>query len=534
MIKKILCSGVMTLTVVSPLFADPPKGFEEFRKGLLADFNSFRSRILDHYADFLAGEWHEYEALEGEEKYSSPKLSKMPVIEIDEISEGDNQKKEMLAIYGFTNKDLTSKSNVRQPQFLDWIKNTSNLYNASASEKKQVVEPKTESSDESQGNIGKGDIMTENGLVTDYDGDIFSFYGMKFAFPKVDFDVVTNVNEVNDFSTQWELLDEQKVAEKLIPSIKRIQEKSGLSDYLLYEMIMAYADYKLPQTNDASKMGFTHHILTNMEFGLRIALDNNGQPFMLIPFDEKIYGCSNLPLGGVTYYMFSTPGRQNVQRIGLSTPGLPEDVDLGKPMHLRMDDLHLPYEPVEYSFEHEGLKIEGEMNRNIIPMLYKYPKMDTSGFAASTLSKELRENVVKQIEQQLADDDPLRAADKLLAMIQFAFPYATDDEFHGFEKPYFFEETLFYPKSDCEDRAVFYSYLLWNALGVENDLIAYPNHEATAIKAEKVWGGDMHYVRDGSKFFISDPTFQGAPTGNGMSRYSTTEPVIDLSYSKSE
>lgn len=34
---------------------DPVGGFQEFRKGLLDNFQQFKARILEHYADFLEG-----------------------------------------------------------------------------------------------------------------------------------------------------------------------------------------------------------------------------------------------------------------------------------------------------------------------------------------------------------------------------------------------------------------------------------------------------------------------------------------------
>ncbi len=38
----------MAIAAVTSCHADPPKGFEEFRRGLLDNFNSFKSRILEH------------------------------------------------------------------------------------------------------------------------------------------------------------------------------------------------------------------------------------------------------------------------------------------------------------------------------------------------------------------------------------------------------------------------------------------------------------------------------------------------------
>lgn len=78
----------------------------------------------------------------------------------------------------------------------------------------------------------------------------------------------------------------------------------------------------------------------------------------------------------------------------------------------------------------------------------------------------------------------------LLQFVQSGFSYATDDAFHGFEKPYFLEENLFYPKNDCEDRAIFYTYLLWNALGVENQLLCFPDMRVHRYFTRRHKGGE--------------------------------------------
>lgn len=523
---KYIFAGVMALTVVTSAYADPPKGFEEFRKGIMDNFNNFRSRVLDHYADFLAGEWHEYEALEPEEKFSAPKPSQMPVLDMA-VEDIEPQKKELMISMGFADVDVSELQPKPEPDYLKWIREARSLYTAAPEQDAPSI-PQEEMCNKPE----EGNIVTPEGFLADYSGDIFNFYGMQFALPKADFKILAAINDVDDFSKQWSYLDSQKFADRLIPEIKKIQQLTGLSDYLIFEMIMAYADSKFPQANDASKMAFTHYLLCQMEYCARIALDTQGQPFMLLPFEEEIFGRSALPLEK-RYYLFSTPGRPFKQRTGIRTPQLP-DTDLGKSLSLRMNGLNLPMNPYHYSFEYDGLKIEGDMNQNIIPMIFKYPQMDTSGFAASVLSKDVRDDVVRQVKEQLGGLDPLMAADKLLSMIQFGFPYATDDNYHGFEKPYFFEETLFYPKSDCEDRAVFYSYLVYNALGLEADLIAYPNHEAAAIRAEHVWGGDDYYLRKAEKFFISDPTYRGAPTGSCMLSCKGVTPKVDLTYSDAE
>lgn len=501
-----------------------PAGFEKFRKGIMKDYDSFKSRILEHYADFLAGEWHEYESLDAESKYSEPKPSAIPVTEFV-TDEADSQNKEMLKSLGFVFGTRPMSEVAEAGDYIKWMRGVNSLYNAAPPAKgdgEGSAEVQTET-------VRSGGIVTTNGIAEEAKGDIFNFYGMSFAMPEKDFYIAPMVETTADYAIQWEALQNQGVADKLIPSIEKLQKVTGMSDYLLFEMLTAYLDSKFPDANDASKMSAVHYLLTNMGYGVRLAMDDNKNPFILIPFEEKIYGRSGLNLGRM-YYVFSTPGRPHVKRMGLSSPYLPDNAEHGKAMKLRFDGLNLPYKPYHYAFEHENLKLEGEINENIIPMLYRYPQMDTGGFGASVISQDVRDEVVKQVKAQLGGMDPVKAADRLLAMIQCAFPYSVDDEFHGFEKPYFFEEILYYPKSDCEDRAVFYSYLLWHALGLESQMIAYPGHEAASLNAESVWGGNAHYYHDGKKFFISDPTYLGAPTGQCMTRFQNVEPVIDLSY----
>ena len=84
--KKILSLAIL-LAAASPAVESRAQNnqqsnqsFQEFRKGILNDFSSFRSRILEHYSDFLNGEWHEYEPLKPEVRDSKPKPRTVPKV----------------------------------------------------------------------------------------------------------------------------------------------------------------------------------------------------------------------------------------------------------------------------------------------------------------------------------------------------------------------------------------------------------------------------------------------------------------------
>ena len=76
----------------------------------------------------------------------------------------------------------------------------------------------------------------------------------------------------------------------------------------------------------------------------------------------------------------------------------------------------------------------------------------------------------------------------------------------------FVDELFYYPYSDCEDRAVLYSYLVRTLMGLDVVLLEYPNHMATAVCFDENIDGDYITV-SGKKYIICDPTYIGASIG---------------------
>ncbi|OHE09049.1 MAG: hypothetical protein A2329_09160 [Sulfurimonas sp. RIFOXYB2_FULL_37_5] len=85
----------------------------------------------------------------------------------------------------------------------------------------------------------------------------------------------------------------------------------------------------------------------------------------------------------------------------------------------------------------------------------------------------------------------------------------------------FAQETLFFDKSDCEDRAVLFSYLIKELFDISVVGVKYKDHMATALYVPL--DGDI--VTAGSrKFVIADPTYVDAVIGVSMPRYRSLQP----------
>lgn len=540
--------------------------FQEFRQGILQDFQDFRHTVLEHYADFLEGTWHEYEPLEPMKRDAEPKPVKIPDVKLDKPSVKPVKlpKPRLAGLDGARKPTLPSLSEelgdgipgqtapVTKPELPDHAKLPPSPFAPPKAEippeaKREiptslkvkpelgtpilgqvtpVVIPQPEPEPEPQAPVEEKPAPEESREGK----DVVKFYGMDMLVPHIDFNISERLDKVSDFARHWKALDEQdaaaRIEEALMPKIQEL----GLNDYLAYEFLCAYMDSKFPTAGLSPKLSAVHYMLANLGYNARIAVaTKTGEPIILIPAEQKLYGVTYMTLNGTNFYVL---GNRFAKIAGspLATCDLPKGASSGKKFDMKIKGLNIPKKERKFEVNHGNIRLSGTLNENLMPIVYRYPQMNTGDYAMSWLDQSLRDDLVRQVREQLGEKEKLAATNELLQFVQSGFEYATDDDFHGFEKPYFLEENFYYPKNDCEDRAILYTYLLWNALGTDNQLIAFPGHEsaAVAIPGQNINGSSYEY--GGKRYFISDPTFIGANTGMCMRRYETTSPTIDYTY----
>ncbi|MDE5661278.1 MAG: hypothetical protein K2I04_01460, partial [Muribaculaceae bacterium] len=334
----------------------------------------------------------------------------------------------------------------------------------------------------------------------------------------------------SDFAAQWRALDANPDAEKLVKNLQALAKNHKFNDYLTYDLATAFATARFPGVSPSSRTSLVHYIMTHMGYDARLGANSGGQALLMLPCKQMVYGHMYLMFDNEKYYVFADPAANlSTTDTRISTCQLPKAASSAAKLDLRLQPIDIPFKAKPFTISYGGIEIKGETNELLMPILYRYPQMPISDYAQSELMPELRASVVEQLRSQLSGKERREAVDQLLQFVQSGFEYATDGENHGFEKPYFFEETLYYDKCDCEDRVIFYTYLLWNVLGVENHLIAYPGHESASVAVESSAKGDA-YSYGGKTFYISDPTYIGAKTGMCMPNYRTTSPEIDHIY----
>ena len=180
------------------------------------------------------------------------------------------------------------------------------------------------------------------------------------------------------------------------------------------------------------------------------------------------------------------------------------------------------------SEKYPQLSVNLTVNSNLIKLYNDYPILDWELYANTPMSNDLANKLLPALKKEVAGKTEEQAANIILNFVQTAFQYKTDEEQFGYERPFFVDELFYYDYSDCEDRAVLFSYLVRKILQLDVVLLYYPNHLATAVKFSTYSDGDYVSV-NGKKYVVCDPTYINANIGEAMPKFkNVSAKVIEL------
>lgn len=553
--------------------------FNKFREKILSDYQNYRTRILDHYADFLNGEWHEFEAImEEESPYSQQKPDQIPecdVAEMDTLVTNMMMQLPDAIASEFSLPGISHGSGIQhfsEDEGVEPIKiDVPGNFAAPSGPKTQVqglgsmffvakeAEGKTnyelaamkipdpnfafgpfpgqlEAPRPGESGVSNSDSKSEAKVdkqATPGEDFHFDFYGMDAFIPSIEFAIADNLSSRDQTGSNWENMAAQEGGIETARQLFGLAQQLGLNGYLTFRLAESYVNQRYKDSNDKARMAAVHFLMSNMGYDARLTEMGDIWTVML-PFDQKkVFGLLSKTYDDRRYTVllpdgYELPKAAVSKGVMIATCPLPSDA-LGKTSDLRLTGLNLPMKPKEFEITRNGLTIKGTVNDNIRALLYKYPQMPMGDFATSWIDQQLRDDVVAQIKSQVEGMTETQAINTLMSLCHYGFDYETDQKHHGFEKPYFFEENFIYDYNDCEDRAIFFSYLVWNALGLPCQLIQYPNHESVAIAAVSDIDG-VFYDTEGKKYYSSDPTFRGSRIGQIMTAFKETKPVVDQHY----
>ena len=310
------------------------------------------------------------------------------------------------------------------------------------------------------------------------------------------------------------------------------QSRQRLSDYALLLAVKDLTEQIWPGDENLCTAAAVF-LLNQLEFDALMARTSNGELLLMVVIDGIIWDHSYIELNNKKYTIFQLHEMRDAT--------IPKDVTIhtypftlptaGLKCRMALTDSpRLPYKPASQQFEYTyaGMTYTYRANQNLMDFYDRYPPCDDLALYANTPVDSSFDAFATQLfSDMVAGKTPRQAVATILSFMH-KLSYATDDDQFGFEKWFFCEENFFYPKNDCEDRSILFSWLVRRFTGLDVVLLEYPGHAATAVcfGEDEPEGQYSYYTVKGKRYVVCDPTYIGASIGEPQPKYAKMQAEV--------
>ena len=296
-----------------------------------------------------------------------------------------------------------------------------------------------------------------------------------------------------------------------------IQQKA-FNDWAVYQFVLQYVQKKYDRQYNEQVVAVVF-LLNQLGMEAKVGFSES-HLFILLAVEQQLYAVPFSDINGHRYYIFELDpnhqdkgGEVSFQTYAIPFPGQTHDLDMNVRQPLKMAE----------SSEHDVDSIC--ISLCMIELFKTYPQVDMTVYANALPSEVFRNSLDRLLRPYIKNMSAYEAVSFLLYYLQYGFDYATDNEQFGYEKPFFCEENYYYPKNDCEDRAVLFSFLVRYLTTLNGVLIEYTGHVAAAVCfPDNVQGKSVFFNE--KKYVICDPTYIGASIGMEMPKFKPEDRTV--------
>lgn len=315
----------------------------------------------------------------------------------------------------------------------------------------------------------------------------------------------------------WTRLSQRNVMDNTLRECLALRDTLALCDWAYLNLLDTFAKTVYGASNEATMLAA--FLYCQSGYQMRIGR-YGGKLSLLFASEHRIYGVPFFTIGNSCYYPFNLSDRQ----LEICDAPYPQErpLSLSMPYAQRFKYEATP-QRLLVSRKYPDVKVEVQVNKNLLNFYDTYPVSEVENnfmtkwavYANAPLDAKLKGGFYSALSKAIDGLDELEAANKLLDWVQTAFVYEYDEKVWGGDRAFFAEETLYYPYCDCEDRAILFTRLIRDLLGLKTALVYYPSHLACAVCFHENVKGD--YLTFGNEHFvIADPTYIGAFVGMSM------------------
>lgn len=263
--------------------------------------------------------------------------------------------------------------------------------------------------------------------------------------------------------------------------------------------------------------------------GVDVRLGYSGpRVYLFVAVKQPVYAASFIRVGPITYYALLSADRgQKLNSFSTYEANYPAPL---KPIDLTRASLTFAQasraeKNVKFEFQGRPIELNLAYDRGLVDYMNSFPQMDFELYFTTKGSASARDPLLAALRQNMQGMQEEEAVNFLLAFVQKAFAYKTDQDQFGYEKYFFVEEALHYPYSDCEDRSALFSWLVRELLGLKTVGLHYPGHMTTGVALKTAPKNGAGVEWQGERYTIADPTYINAGVGMAMPSYANTKPL---------
>ena len=334
----------------------------------------------------------------------------------------------------------------------------------------------------------------------------------------------SNINK-DAVSAYWSALSRSEY-QGLLKQLESQKASLQLNDWAYASLI-----HKLATAIDNNRRNesalLSWFLLAKSGYKARIAFDSSSV-YLLVPSQHEMFDVSYFTFGGKRYYAVDFEG--NKQTLGRVYTYDGEYPDANKAFDMQVTSVVASNDTdarrhLSFDFEGKRYNIDVTYDRGRVGFFSTYPQLNLDMYFGSDVYKVTATPLQKQLAAHMKGMSEQQAVNFLLRFVQTSLKYQTDDGQFGRENYLFPEETLYYPYSDCEDRAVLFAWLVQSLLGLQVVGLDYPGHVAAAVHFnETVPGDSVDY--QGKRYVVTDPTYINASAGMTMPDFKRFRPTV--------
>lgn len=344
------------------------------------------------------------------------------------------------------------------------------------------------------------------------------YYGTNISvnFPEDDNFHISALKE-KSLAEAWKLLSTEKY-NVVVNNVLGMREKLNLCDWAYVLVLQSITEKQYGKSNEAVFMQV--YLMTQSGYRVRMAYSQlQAKLYLLIASQYNICSMPYVRENNERFYIMND---KNVNDLHICPAKYEKErslcMQIGADQHLSLQTTDM-----RKLTSKRGLTASVCVNKNNIDFFNTYPRAYINGdvtttwlaYANTPMEKSVRDQLyplLKKNTQGLSERD---AVGLILNWVQTAFEYEYDDKVWGGDRPFFPSETLYYPYCDCEDRAILFSRIVRDVLGLDVVLLYYPGHLASAVAFTQNVNGD-YLSYNGRKYTVCDPTYINAGVGMTM------------------